>query len=1102
MREPNHPFPRRHVWLVPLLMMLFCLWNATGVRAQKQAYEREVHGIVTDENGDPLPAAQILQVRQNKQESLHGVVTDINGHFHISLPRTAKAIEVTYIGYRTKNVALEEGRNDYRIRMEPTSEMLDEVMVTGYQQISRERSTGSFTRVDTKKLEQIRPSSLDNLLDGQIAGYTDGKIRGVTSMNGMTTPLFVVDGFPIENTRYTDYGSLQEALPQLNMEDIESITVLKDAAAASIYGARAANGVIVVTTKRAKQGQTRVSLTATLTTQPYRLYTGHYADAATLIGIEREWASSNARLQGADAASYAQTLLDNANYTSAGIRTLLRGYAGQMSLAEANSQLDQWAKQGYRYYRDVEKAGKQNPFYQQYNLSIGKATDQNNFAASLTYKHNRQADKHTSDYSYGLNLQNTTKLNQRISLDLGAYLNFGHAATQSYDLLSPGFNYMPYESLWTADGDPMTSYYADRASIYNQQTLADYRLYSEDITPLDELGRNLTRQKDFSGRAFAKLNLTLMKGLEYTAQYQYEYGRYDTRQLKDKQSYNVRHLVNTWHCWRPDGSSTQFYIPYGHVLHTQNQTSEAYNFRHQLQFQRSLAERHYITLLAGQEIRHQRIASRMDNLYNYDDAMLSYSHIDASTLQGVSGVLNSGWWSNNEMGTYLRELQNRYVSLYANGSYTLDDKYTLTASIRYDQSNLWGLDSSQNKPIWSVGGSWNLHREAWMKSYDWMDLLKLRVSYGIGGNVAKDSAPYMTANYSPNYNVGGLQGTIGKRPNPDLTWEKTTTTNIGLDFSAFRGRLNATIDFYNKRGTNLLANTMGVPTEGFGYSTYSINNGRMLNRGIELSLSGELIRQKDWSWSAHLLYSHNHNKVTYAKAEAPVYFLQLDYPEAYPRVGNPYNAIYAYRWAGLSAEGLPQVYNAEGEVCTTKPTDLEDIVYAGSTTPTYAGSWGTQLRYKQWSLSALFVFEGGHRLRNTFLPMLDNQYNSATWSYEPYISAGINGSIAHRWQQPGDEARTDIPRLLFADNPLYSSELYDIYRYADINVVDATNLRWKNLSLSYQMPAAWLHRSGLNNVRLQFNVENVAFWAKNSQAKYMLNGYQRPNYVWSLHLEF
>ena len=342
MRDIHQPFPLRQAWFVPLLMLLLSLWSTTSIHAQEPSYEREIHGIVTDENGDPLPAAQILQVRQNKQESLHGVVTDINGHFHISLPRTAKAIEVSYIGYRTKSVALEEGRSDYRIQMEPTSEMLEEVMVTGYQQISRERSTGSFTRVDTKKLEQIRPSSLDNLLEGQIAGYTDGKIRGVTSMNGMTTPLFVVDGFPIENTRYTDYGSIEEALPQLNMEDIESITVLKDAAAASIYGARAANGVIVITTKRAKQGQTRVALTATLTTQSYRLYTDHYADAATLIGIEREWAASNAQLQGADAASYAQTLLDNANYTSAGIRTLLKGYAGQISLADANSQLDQW----------------------------------------------------------------------------------------------------------------------------------------------------------------------------------------------------------------------------------------------------------------------------------------------------------------------------------------------------------------------------------------------------------------------------------------------------------------------------------------------------------------------------------------------------------------------------------------------------------------------------------------------------------------------------------------------------------------------------------------------------------------------------------------
>ena len=185
-----------------------------------------------------------------------------------------------------------------------------------------------------------------------------------------------------------------------------------------------------------------------------------------------------------------------------------------------------------------------------------------------------------------------------------------------------------------------------------------------------------------------------------------------------------------------------------------------------------------------------------------------------------------------------------------------------------------------------------------------------------------------------------------------------------------------------------------------------------------------------------------------------------------------------------------------------KPSNLDDIVYAGSTTPTRAGSWGTSLRYKQWELSMLFVFEAGHQMRNTFLPMLNNQYNSATWSYEPYICAGVNADIANRWMKPGDEAHTNIPRLLYGYDPLFSSDAYDIYRYADINVISASNVRFKNLSLSYRLPNAWLKKVSLKSARLQFNIENVAMFAQNKTAKYLMNGYQRPNFVGSIHLGF
>mgnify|MGYP000447111733 FL=1 len=254
----------------------------------------------------------------------------------------------------------------------------------------------------------------------------------------------------------------------------------------------------------------------------------------------------------------------------------------------------------------------------------------------------------------------------------------------------------------------------------------------------------------------------------------------------------------------------------------------------------------------------------------------------SNTYTGVLGNYVS--FNKNDISN-IYELVNRFVSFYGNAAYTYDGKYMVTGSIRWDRTNLFATGSKyQKKPIWSVGAGWNLDKESFFK-VSFINMMKLRFSYGIGGNIAKNSAPYMTAYYNNNTHVGGIQGTISNRPNPDLRWEKTTTANIGVDFSMFRNRLNGSIEYYNKSGVDLLANTNGVPTEGFGFSTYTMNNGKMRNRGFELTLSGDVIMGKDWNWNVGGVLGYNKNKVTYVNVKAPAIFLQFDYPAAYPRVG-------------------------------------------------------------------------------------------------------------------------------------------------------------------------------------------------------------------------
>lgn len=1058
-----------------------------------------VKGIVTDEKGMPLVGAAV-----SDNGSGRGVNTDFNGGYQIITVGKETTLAFDYLGYIRQEIKV-EGRSVINVVLKEDVEELGELVITtGYQNISAEQATGSFSKLKSEDFKEQRLNSLDKILEGRIVGYQDGKIRGTTSMNGLTTPLYVIDGFPVENTKYTATFNLEESLPNLNLEDIETITVLKDAAAASIYGARAANGVVVITTKKAKAGKTNISFSSNLTVTPYRNYTDNLTNSADIIGLERGWATNNLELQGANASTYAQSLLNNAAFTSLGMQTILKGYSGAISQTDATNQLNQLAAQGYKYYNDVARYAKRDQFFTQHNISLGTASEKNSFNASLTYKDNRLEDIYSKNQTVGLNLKNSTQINSWLSLDLGSYTNFGAGDLQSYNpynlnsLSSAGFKHQPYNQLVNNDGSYFTSTAAMRYNNFTLQSLQNYGLYNMDITPMEELGRNVSETKSFMNRTFAKFNVKFSSAFSYNAMFQYEYGVDRTNYLRDKESFSVRSQVNGMVTIA--NNAAVYNLPYGDILKETNQFTNAYNFRQQLNFEQVFNDKHDVSAIAGMEIRHNKAEYRDDTRYGWDEQTLTFKPINQASLLGVYGNVFNGSMGVNDFSTE-KELQNRYVSLYSTAGYVYDRKYSFTGSLRWDRSNLWGTDNKyQNKPTWSVGAGWNINNESFF-DLDWVNALKLRASYGIGGNIAKTSAPYLTAYYSNNGNVGGNQGTVNSRPNPELSWEKTTTKNIGLDFTFFNNRLNGTFDFYNKKGEDLLASTTGVPTEGWGYSTYYINNGEMTNKGYEVSLSGTIVKTPSFSWDASVLYANNKNKVDYVDVKAPVYYLQLDYPAAYPRVGKNYNSIYGYKWAGLTNTGLPQVYDASGNAVIYNPADLEAIEDYGTTVPIQSGSFHTSVNYKNFSLSALFIYELGHKMRNTFLPMLNNNYNSAMGGYVTDITV-VNKDIVNRWMQPGDEAFTNIPRAVYEYEADFNNASLDIYRYADINILDASNVRLSNISLAYEMPKSIVEKVKLQGVRFNLNAENVYTWAKSRDAKFMLQGYQSPSFVMGVNVNF
>lgn len=1056
-----------------------------------------ISGYVYDENDDPLTGASVFI-----EGAKTGTVTDLNGYFKLKVAGPGNTLKVSYIGMNpySQTVTPRNSEKELKIKLEPNSVVMDEVLVTGYQSISKERSTGAFSKIDTKSLENQRVSAIENILEGHVAGYSDGLLRGVTTMNAVTTPLYVIDGFPVEKTQNDGWGHWDESVPDINVEDIESITVLKDAAATSIYGARAANGVIVINTKKADQGKIDVSFSANLTVHPYRTYTGHLLDSEAYVAMEREYVSLIPGLSGEGAAEYAAGYLSDREYTSPGVVAMLKGIAGQMSQGEVEETLKRYASAGNRYYSDVDKYGKRNPFYQQYNLRVASGSEKNRFNASFSYRHNQYEDKYTHDQSFGISLQDQLNLTKWLRLDVGSYINYGDGRTQTYTLDQASYgdntgNYTiaPYFSLGTPD-NPTVITDEERYQQYYLDLLAgSFGGKRMDLTPLEEMGMGIKKKKDLSTRSYARLNISFTDWLKLTTQFQYEAAEYKTNTFNEKERFETRNLILAYANPNADGS-VKYNLPEGNIYKQAQNSTRAYNFRSQLDFNKTFAGVHDLTAIAGFEIRENKLNYSDMTLYNYDPELLTYTMVDAASMKNAGGWWpKASTWSATDMAS-VRELTNRFVSMYANAAYTYDDRYMLTGSIRWDRTNLFGTSSKyQNKPIWSVGAGWRVDKESFMKGISWINMLKLRASYGIGGNIAKNAAPYLTVKYQANNYVGGIQGSIQSRPNPKLRWEKTTTTNVGLDFALLRNRLNGSVEYYYKKGTDLLCQIDGVAWEGFGLGVPPcvINNAAMDNRGVELSLNGIVFTNRDWSVTLNGVFGYNHNEVKSVGITAPNLTYLLMNPASYPQEGNPYTAIYAYRWAGLDENGVPQIYNSEGEVIKREAlTSIDDVECLGSTVPKWNGSFGANVRYRNFELSALFLYSGGHKIRN---------YNAA------YMSGGIYmgpASMVDRWQKPGDEKYTDIPRYLPWEHPDYNEIDGNYFNNSSYNVLNADNLRLRNLSLSYLIPKAIARKLYMSNARVMVGMENVFTLCGNKDVKYMLGGYDRPNYTFGINVNF
>lgn len=951
------------------------------------------------------------------------------------------------------------------------------IVSTGYQKLSRERSTAAFGLVDSIKLSRQMTTSLQAALEGQVAGLVmninpnNGEmspiLRGVgTFSNDVgTQPLIVIDNMP------TDLK-----LSEINPYNVESVTVLKDAAAASIYGALAANGVIVITTKEAKSKGTHVTVNADwfISTKP-NFNNLNLASTSDIIDYQTAVYNDGVAQSGSGESWLGQY---KSNYYNPLFNLYLNQEKGKLGANEVNATLAQW--RGNDYYNQFRDNAWRTAVTQRYNIALSQKAGKSNHYASFNFEHDKNRLVNDKDSRFSLYYKSNYDVTKWLTANVGVDVRFANSSSPAnYDYKLQ----QRYEQILDAEGNRYTSPYVNvggySGSAYNGQTVDEYTsnalFKSFGFNVLDALDESITHTKTLRIRPFASLQAKFLKYFKYNMMYQYEWGQSRSKLFDAADSYLMRMTHNAM--IDTDGKS---HLPEGGRFYQAEGSSQRYTFRNQIGFDYDFLHKHRVTAIAGLEFRETKSPQIINQvLYGYDPVTLTSDRMNWEEL--YTGVGNS-MLSNSQItlsgpSTTLKETRHRYASFYMNAAYTYNYLYSLSGSLRWDEADLFGLDiKNQHKPLWSIGAGWNISGEDFMKNVSWVDYLKLRATYGVNGNVDQTSTSFFVVSQkTTKYPVKDtyLKYDDDDLPNPRLRWEKTATFNLGVDFRLFNNIINGNIEYYNRKATDLLVRRYMDATLGVGSRV--VNNGEMRNRGIELSLTGNIIRAKDWNLSATLNYAHNSNKmlkVDHSDSDYASLFMMS--PTNYFIEGTAYNTLWAYHInrfengypIAVDKDGKDMVtFNEDGTVANIKrPADLkgtDDVVNMGTLTPKYNGSFSLNLHWKDLELNTLFIYAGGNKLRLTTLDMNDNMGSE---TYE---------GITQRWSKDNNPNGTRMYLDMPTNVRTYASIFNEWNRYGDHNVKSADYIKLRSINLSYTLPLDLTHHVGLGRTKFTLQVNNL-----------------------------
>lgn len=1056
-----------------------------------------VRGKVIDSLGNTIPGVSIHNLQDNSQTMSSG-----DGDFELSVANPADIqLSFSHVSFQEKVMRFSPDQiaRPVRVMLSAKESMLNEIMITGYQRISKERSPGAYTTVTNDQLNKQINVDLVSALEGQVAGLTYIKnptrsaadspvLRGIgTYSNQVTTnPLIVVDDLPTELT-----------LSDINPYDVESVTVLKDATAASIYGARAANGVIVVTTKRGKGQGVSVNFNVDqFITQKPDIAKMHYASTSDLIDYEID-VYNKERSRYANTESlfnyYGRLGSGSLKYYSPLYDLFRKESTGAISTQERDATINTWRNNDY--IKEFTDNVWQNESRQRYNASISQNSSKSNTFVSFNYDKGKGLVQHEKNEKFNLYLKSSFNVTKWLNATVGLNGTYGVNKETEGDynnvFLQPRYTrikdengnlvYAPYVDLSSSVG-PGSAINGETA----EQIAANPNLKSTAFNVLEALGEGIESRKNLNLRAFTALRATIYKGLSFQTQFSYELGQTSRESFYDEDSYMMRVASNAMVSYNAATGVYTKNLPAGGRYYQFESKRYNYTFRNQFNYDNTFGQygQHQLTALAGFEMRQSHTPRPIQQLLvGYNPVTLTSTTIDWATLSktGVTSYIYGGNVRLGDLnGGAQKETLHRFTSLYANAGYTYNNRYNLTGSIRVDQADLFGVDPKfKYRPLWSVGAGWNVSNEDFMKNSEWLNSLKLRATYGITGNVDQESSSYGTATWKSDKLFPYLQYLEQKSlPNPMLRWEKTATTNFGVDISMLDNRLSATIDAYNRYSSDLLISAVLDPT--VGANSRVINNGALRNRGIEFNINGVWLKKKDLTASTQLVFSFNKNKVEKVNGLTATAQSYVGSPSNYFFEGSSYNSIMAYRYAGM-VNGYPYFLDQNGESNVVfddngTPTKINGInspdalVNLGTLFPKYTGSINQRLRYKAFDLSAMFVFSGGHKLRKDAIDFASDKLT--------------NAGLVNRWAAgaTNDYPRlmVDYPRLMvdYPDNLRSgASTLSNLWRYSDQQIAAADYVKLRNIAVGYQLPKQLAHKAGMQNVRLTAQVNNLWTWS-------------------------